>query len=450
MTRLSRPTLVLGLLALAACGGDDEPDPAPVAPTPPAAPAEAPEPEAATEDAAGGAMHIGTGVDRAAARAARRGAAVRERGREVRERLRAAREATRGGDHVAALPLFEAALRLAPSDEQLLCETGYVALRAERLDRAQQLIDKALRRFGSPQEVSEAMRVPLAMCLYNAGRVAEAREQTTQASLHYRTSLSLRDNRIVRERLAAVGGAGDAPARPPAAPTVDALLAAVRTEVCESAGVDASEEDAPCDASVGSEVESGGEGFAAAALLSVQTGDLGGESYLHLGVREADGWRDAGVVLYVYNPGAFGISEEGNASEPVFEQLIAGGDPELRIEVTHDRTDIDMGVDEEDSTHTETTVVCGRVDGAVRCARLLREMHYERGVLGMAQDGEEIEHEGLPIEEHTVIEVSFDGEAGTVTMQPTEGELPERLQRWRGTHPLVDVLRSDDFALGVL
>jgi len=145
-----------------------------------------------------------------------------------------------------------------------------------------------------------------------------------------------------------------------------------------------------------------------------------------------------------------GISEEGAAGTLTFEQLIPGGADELWFELTHDRSDTDMGVDEAEYTHTEATVVCGRVDGRVRCSRLLREMSYAREAMGMASEDEEIEHEGLPIDEHTVIEVSFDREAGTVTMEPTEGEIPERIERWRGTHPLVDVLRSDDFALDVL
>jgi len=276
---MRRLPIVIALCLVVACGDDERDEPTPVEPPPPAAPDQPADPPS-PPDADEGGSHIGAAVDRGASRAARTSADARSHGREVREQLRAAREATRGGDHAAALPLFEATLRLAPSDERLLCETGYVAFRAGELERAQLLVDKALRRFGSPQEVSEAMRVPLAMCLYNAGRVAEARQQPGKAGLYYRTSLSLRDNRVVRERLATVGRGGAATPAPRATPqpTVEALLAVIRAEVCEAAGVDADAADAPCDAGVDDEAESEREGFAGAALLHVHTGDYGSET----------------------------------------------------------------------------------------------------------------------------------------------------------------------------
>lgn len=432
-------------LVLVACG-EDEP-----APTPPPARVEtpeAPEPEPETTETpspASQTTRVGQSVDREAAHTARLGADARQHSLRVRNALRQARETAQGGHHAQALSMFEDALALAPSDERLMCETGFVAFRAENLDRAAFLVAKALQRFGSPQQVSEPMRVPMAMCLYNAGRVAEAQEQTTKALGYYRASLNLRENRIVRERFAALGGDGNRPALEPAVASLEALMAQIREDACQEEGGD--EDDAPCEVGIDRQVESDSEGFPEAALISVTTGFYGSESYVHLAVRTAEGWRDAGPALYVYNPGAFGISEEGEVGEMSFETLIEGDPLELRFDVTHDRTDVDMGIDEEEWTHTELTIVCARLEEGVRCARLVRVHEYNRDVSGMAPDDEDIEHEGLPIEERYVVDISFDPEAGTVTMRPTEGELPERARRWQGTHALTEVLRSPDFAL---
>ena len=168
-----------------------------------------------------------------------------------------------------------------------------------------------------------------------------------------------------------------------------------------------------------------------------------------LALRGRDGWHAAGTVLYVYNPGAFGISEEGEVGELEFTALVPGGPSALRVDISHNRSDADIGINEAEFTSDTSTVLCGAVDGAPRCVRLPREHDYTREVMEAGGEDDEEPHEGLPIHERYVIDLAFQPEAGTVTLQASEGALPTQLARWAGSHPLLDLLRSPDLALHV-
>ena len=440
-TLCTLPLIVL----LAACGSDE--GGAPSAPVPPPSPAPPVAPAAAAEGAAS--TRVGTPVDRGAAQAARQGTETRERSRQVRTALRTARAASRGDRRAEALPHFERALTLAPSDERLLCETGYVAYRAGNLERATDLVGKALNRFGNPQQVAEAMRVPFAMCLYNAGRIAEDGAQTADAHGYYQTSLLLRENRVVRERFDATGGENTTAAARPPAMTLPALLGRLRASRCTD--TDTSEENPyPCTVEVDRQVNASSADFHGAALIRVVTGDFNSETYLELAVQGRDGWHAAGTVLYVYNPGMNGITEEGEVGAMQFTSRMPGAPETLRFEVTHSRTDSDLGLDEAEFANDAATVVCGPVDGAIRCARLPREHEYVREAMGMGDDEDnDVDHAGLPIRERYAVALTFQPEAGTVTVRATEGELPVQLRRTEGTHPLRELLTSPDFALRV-
>lgn len=454
MRSVSKPWSLSMFALLAACGSGDAAAPAAPTPSAPAAPT-ATAPTAPAEPSgqppssgAPSSTRVGAAVDRAAAAAARQHPEARERSRQVRTALRAGRAAAQAGQHQAALPHFEQALALAPSDERLLCETGFVAYRAGDLDRAALLVGKALERFGNPQQVAEAMRVPFAMCLYNAGRVAEDRAHADEARERYRTSLMLRENRIVRERLEGLGAAAAAPAaRASGTASLDALVARLREVRCGAS--DADEEGGTCDVEVEQQVSGGSAELSEAALVRVVTGDLGSETYLELALRGRDGWHAAGTVLYVYNPGAFGISEEGEVGELEFTALVPGGPSALRVDISHNRSDADIGINEAEFTSDTSTVLCGAVDGAPRCVRLPREHDYTREVMEAGGEDDEEPHEGLPIHERYVIDLAFQPEAVTVTLQASEGALPTQLARWAGSHPLLDLLRSPDLALHV-
>ncbi len=186
--RRTAPVLTAALLSLIACD-----DPAPPAP-PPRAPAPEPAPEAAPAPPA-------PAPDRSP-----RAPSAEERA-ELRSLVREGRAAAHEERFEDALARFDEALRRSPSAPRLACEAGYVAHRAGREDAARRRIELGLRLFGDPQAAAPELRVPIAMCLYNAGLVADADEDPESAVERYRQSLALRPNATVEARLRAAEAA---------------------------------------------------------------------------------------------------------------------------------------------------------------------------------------------------------------------------------------------------
>lgn len=197
-------------LALGACGGSAEGPSAPNGGAMASAPAReatttagepAREPAPATS-ATAGSPEPTSAAPRASA-PARRGPLDADAEAEVRRLVAEAREATAAGRHDAALEAFDRALTLAPLQPRVLCEAGFVAHRAGRTELAARRIDTALDVFGSPPAVSDRLRVPLAMCLYNRGLVAVALNDHARAIEAFAASLALRPNGAVEAALAA-------------------------------------------------------------------------------------------------------------------------------------------------------------------------------------------------------------------------------------------------------
>lgn len=186
-----RRLFVMGLIALFACAEGREP-----ASVPRAAP---PRPAPATE-AASAAVATPAAAPRPTDLTA---AQARERIRLLRE----GRQAARAEDWPTALSRFEALLRASPRAPRLACEAGFVAHRADRAELAARWIDLALRTFGEPARIDPALRVPLAMCLYNSGLVHEARGDLGAARADYEASLALRPNATVTRRRDALASA---------------------------------------------------------------------------------------------------------------------------------------------------------------------------------------------------------------------------------------------------
>ena len=131
-----------------------------------------------------------------------------ERAREQIRGLREARAAVRARDYDTALARFDALLHANARAPRLVCEAGYVAHLAGREELAEARIELALRLFGPDDRIEPALRVPLAMCLYNGGLVAEARHDEASARALWARSLALRPNGVVSRRLAALGAGG--------------------------------------------------------------------------------------------------------------------------------------------------------------------------------------------------------------------------------------------------
>jgi tetratricopeptide (TPR) repeat protein len=119
--------------------------------------------------------------------------------------LDAGRKKARAKDYAGALADYDRALAIAPDDGRVLAEVGYAALLGGDLARATDANKRALKSVHDKN-----LR---AQILYNAGRVAEAKNDKDAARAAYAESLALRENAEVRKRLESVGGAA-----PPAMP----------------------------------------------------------------------------------------------------------------------------------------------------------------------------------------------------------------------------------------
>ncbi len=143
---------------------------------------------------------------------------------EVASIVREARTLEHAGDHRGALRRFDDALRLVPSQPRVLCEAGFIAHRAGDTALAARRIDTALAVFGAERTISDRLRVPLAMCLYNRGIVAEAMSDPRVAEDAFASSLRLRPNATVEAALARARAAVSA--LPPGARAVATSTAA--------------------------------------------------------------------------------------------------------------------------------------------------------------------------------------------------------------------------------
>jgi hypothetical protein len=151
-----------------------------------------------------------------------------ERGRLVAAvpHVREGQRLARGGDHAAALSAFERALERAPDHPGALCEAGWQAFRLDDLDRAKDLLHRGARLSRMPNR--------RAACLYNLGRVYEARNEPAEAKSRYEESLRLRPNDIVADRLAALAtGLGSADKEPEVYPSIEAFCEDVVDEMNE-------------------------------------------------------------------------------------------------------------------------------------------------------------------------------------------------------------------------
>lgn len=132
-------------------------------------------------------------------------------------------------DHEGAIAAFQKALVAMPGDASALSELSWAAF---------QKGDLALAKDAGFRAVASARKDQLeAAALYNLGRVAEKEGDKTGAIALYRRSLDLRSNRIVRNRIAALGALDERVA--------EALMPASGESLCPEQG---SEEDdgEPC------------------------------------------------------------------------------------------------------------------------------------------------------------------------------------------------------------
>lgn len=351
--------------------------------------------------------------------------------RQIRAAVREGRRATRRGDIEAARGHFDRALELNPNDAGIHCEAGFAALESRgsggrRYARRRLGLGVAL--FGQNPPVP--LRVPLAMCLYNRGLLAEREREWSDAVRFFERSLALRPNAVVQRRRAA---AGEHTPRPPRTEVASSL-----EELCsrwDERDVEGEAEDV--DGVLGCDVDRTfpGEGdrpeVGAITQIEETRRDWGIDGIWTLAVRVPRGYHIVTVYSGMVNANWM------SSLEWAVESVATPAPGWLRVDyvatlLTGMMDNIESDGDEyacvytrEQSSHSTYAVLCRLAD--MRCGQLpsANTMSWEGSLECEGErpaDWDEVEME--PGEESYEVEIRIDATRG-VRAHLSEGELPE-------------------------
>jgi len=163
----------------------------------------------------------------------------------ARTRRREARRLAHEGEIDEAWAIFEELIEASPRSPSLRCEGGYVAQRAAEIDAAEEHLEAGLAMLGPPEMVASAVRNTAATCLYNRGRVHEARGEIPDAVRRYRASLRLRENAIVRRRFDALSATVDWSTGQTSVSTMEGLVALLEAHGCGDSATCEGSDDCP-------------------------------------------------------------------------------------------------------------------------------------------------------------------------------------------------------------
>ncbi|MBZ0233975.1 MAG: tetratricopeptide repeat protein, partial [Deltaproteobacteria bacterium] len=336
-----------------------------------------------------------------AAPAAKAAPLSRETRAAYKQHLSAGRKAAKAARWSEAITALEAALVAIPGDDRALGELSWAAFSAGDFAKA--------RTSGKASVLGSTDPKVKAASLYNLGRVEEADGKLPAAANLYRQSLALRDSKIVKARLDALGK--DAPLADEPLPCTTPMPEA---ELCACLNATTARyldkpEDAACKLSA-----AGADGFEIATYTVSSM-----EEQHALVAQQAGGWTVVALLAHVYNPGMMGINEEWSLADPV--EATIGGHQVVRFTYKKSRSDTDMGIDEVEDEETESLVVCVRGSGRTPTTcpiDVIVSYTYVRDRLGVADDEEmtdvaDLRTKGLPIrsERKVSVEIGADGVA---------------------------------------
>lgn len=342
------------------------------------------------------------------------------------------RRLSAAGQHAEALAQLEAALAIDRGAWRVACEAGYVAWRAEDLPAAERHVHEAMNAM-PPGFVPEERRAPTAMCLFNAGLVAQAGGHTEDARAMWEESLRLRENASVRARLAALPPAEDAH-RPweqltPSA-AIDEVVSSMRADFAATglAGFgagDLASEDIPLEATA---IAAGSDALVA-YRVHASFPVSGGAQYVEALVVRGAGSSRVALLAQSYDAG---LSESSTSIEVSarYEDVLPGGASELIVELgTWGGSDAAWGT-------THHVLVCSVDLGALACV-----------ALPTAETSGESEGDDAPaaIEGYCRALTFADGNA-TFGACPADQRRAHEPPFIDGTHPLRTLLERADLA----
>jgi tetratricopeptide (TPR) repeat protein len=269
-----------------------------------------------------------------------------------------------------------------PDDRRALSELGYAAYFAKDFSLAEEATRKAIERSSDPGIKGGD--------LYNLGLIQVAQGKNADAIASYTRSLEARPNRTVREALSTLDSAAAARFDPINPITLDGPFASLDAW-CQVASKDETVMAATngCFTNLEKDYANGLDGPLKAAKVKapykeVKVVALTGNAYsdepittftidarevlYNLAIQADKGWYVQHNGVHVYNPGAFGVSEDAEFSSIEVKDAIPGGQPEIIYQYKHHASDSDMAGALARYSTREETVICGvGASGALSC-----------------------------------------------------------------------------------
>jgi tetratricopeptide (TPR) repeat protein len=301
------------------------------------------------------------------------------------EALAAGRAAVKARKLPEAIDHFQRALAVDPNHPGVLGELGWAAFLRN---------DFALSRAATGAAliyVRDARRK--GALLYNLGRVCESEGNEQLAMDHYRHSLTLRDNEIVKQRLAKLEEAntGEDAARPEVEGAAGAPKVGVEG-LCEQFLAESlcGMKEADCKCAIDRQIQSSTAGAPIAeAAIARAHGTVAGMGEIddaELLVKTATGsWQAVEIIGDGSVPGVSYIQNNFEILKFEFVQLIEGGPEELSLIVRQESTDGDYGDNALEYARDVIQWVCFSDEGAASCLRFPLESFW--GLERMLDDG---------------------------------------------------------------
>ncbi len=352
--------------------------------------------------------------------------------RRYRKLLRQGRKEVKSGDLDKGIATFREALKDDPNNATLLGELSFAALKKGKYKLAARAARDCQRHARDVQNQGA--------CAYNLGRALEEQGDLDGAAAAYLQSLEVRPgNKTVEARLAALGKTpppskvvrcGGLPCK--AQENTSKLCSVLKRHAAENAGMGGDGE-YTCKTTASKKVKTGPVSMV--GLFEVVSPN-NYEAFYYLAMQGPDGWLPAATVGYVYNPGAFGIFEDGSFRMGL-KDIVKGGSPEVVVRTTIDRHDTDMGFAEEEDVTVVVETICAFEDKATVCyGPLSLEYTYERvNIPELLEEADMKPNPGLPRKEAYAFDVKYT-EAGKVEITHKRGKLSPSLMKTVGVHDL--------------
>ncbi len=306
--------------------------------------------------------------------------------------LEQGRSLSASGKRAEAIVVFRKALAIDANSATVLGETGWAAFGSGELGLAKIMTRQALANATSDKQRG--------MLHYNLGRIAEESGDAEGAIIEYRDSLSLRDNKTVKERLDKLLAGRPVPERDlsstrllSGAADLEAICVRLRDDLCEI-DFDVEEGDG-CDCRP--ELALASEDVQWGLLEVASKGSINQRAWYPV-VRMDAGWSLFDMIDTEYNPGMFGISEEIQLGSITVEDGPVAGSQLATLTVSKGRFDMDMGLCEAESEDHALVMFCARAGAYVACSHSIAaswryDRDVEEGICEQIEGEEPIKHD---------------------------------------------------------